>query len=106
MRPTPGGPPLPSASRASSIRLSARAWLTWPRESGSDQRSWTSCSCRTSDGVVRLAVAALRVVRVGVHGPLLGLGEDRLGLLLRVLAAPGRLLLGQQLGPRLHVLVG
>src|SRR5687768_4663434 len=104
MRELPGSSLI--AMRASSSRARARAWLTWPSESGSDQRSWTGCSWRTSGqvgGVRRLPVPALGVVRVGMHGALLGLGEDRLGLDLRV-EAPlrrggiplDRLLLGQQ----------
>src|SRR5215210_8966262 len=82
-----------TAMRASSSRASARAWLTWPRESGSDQRSWTGCSWRTSGqvgGVRRLPVPALRVVRVGVHGALLGLRQDHRRLDLRVEVALGR----------------
>src|ERR671920_99486 len=104
------------ASRASSMRLSARAWLTCPSESGSDQRSWTGCSCRTSGlvcGLGRLPVGALGVVRVGVDGALLGLGEDRrrLDLGIQVALRGVRVpldgdLLGQQLGARLDVLLG
>src|SRR5829696_8707412 len=97
------------ASRASSSRLSERAWLTCPYESGSDHRSWTGCSCRTSGqvrGVRRLPVTALGVVRIGVDRPLLGLGEDHLRLLLGVVAPAGRLLLGKQLRAGLHVLLG
>src|SRR4051794_41963979 len=97
------------AGRASSRRLSARAWLTCPYESGSDQRSWTGCSCRTSGevrGVLGPPVGALGVVRVGVDRPLLGLGQDHLGRDLLHPAAPDTLLLRQQLRAGLDVVLG
>src|SRR3712207_7295511 len=47
-----------------------------------------------------------RSVRVGVDGPLLGLREDHLGGDLLHAAAVELLLLGQQLGPRVDVVLG
>src|SRR3954468_13622014 len=97
------------ASRASSSRARARAWLTCPSMSGSDQRSWTVWSCRTSGqvgGVLGPPARTLGVSRGAVAGALLRLGRDLLGGDLLHAAAGDFFLLGQELRSGPDVVLG
>src|SRR3712207_4698148 len=108
MSPPPGRPSV-MASRASSRRLSARAWLTCPSMSGSDQRSWTRCSCRTSGqigGLGRLAGGALGGVGGGGGRALPRPGQGELGPDLLPAAPPPLPPPRGELGPRPDVVLG